>query len=83
MRGYWNTPQDLSKENVLDWFSKQTQTMGFPSLKDALYFQQAAGINFVFLLLQMKKKKKSPNDYICLCHKLLEQFMFMATVEGD
>ncbi|KAL8552601.1 hypothetical protein ACS0TY_001333 [Phlomoides rotata] len=42
VRGYWNTPKDLSKEKVLDWFSKQTQTMGFSNLKDALYFQQAA-----------------------------------------
>ncbi|KAK6155769.1 hypothetical protein DH2020_010017 [Rehmannia glutinosa] len=41
-RGYWNTPKDLSKENVSDWFRKQTQRIGFSNLKDTMYFQQAA-----------------------------------------
>ncbi|KAI3458195.1 hypothetical protein Pfo_014858 [Paulownia fortunei] len=42
VRGYWNTPKDLSKENVPDWFRKQTQRIGFSNLKGTMYFQQAA-----------------------------------------
>ncbi|KAL7146385.1 hypothetical protein ABFS83_06G037300 [Erythranthe nasuta] len=42
VRGYWNTPKALSKEDIPDWFTKQSQTVGFSSLKDTMYFQQAA-----------------------------------------
>ncbi|GER34970.1 hypothetical protein STAS_11225, partial [Striga asiatica] len=42
VRGYWNTPKDLSKENVLNWFEKKIQEIGFSNLKDTVYFQQAA-----------------------------------------
>ncbi|KAL0299483.1 UNVERIFIED_CONTAM: protein COFACTOR ASSEMBLY OF COMPLEX C SUBUNIT B CCB2, chloroplastic [Sesamum radiatum] len=42
VRGYWNTPKDLSKENTPDWFRKQIKKIGFSNLKDTMYFQQAA-----------------------------------------
>ncbi|KAL0371660.1 UNVERIFIED_CONTAM: protein COFACTOR ASSEMBLY OF COMPLEX C SUBUNIT B CCB2, chloroplastic [Sesamum calycinum] len=42
VRGYWNTPKDLSKENTPDWFGKQIKKIGFSNLKDTMYFQQAA-----------------------------------------
>ncbi|CAA0809485.1 Protein of unknown function (DUF2930 [Striga hermonthica] len=42
VRGYWNTPKDLSKQNVLNWFVKKTQEIGFSNLKDTMYFRPAA-----------------------------------------
>lgn len=77
MRGYWNAPKDLSKENVVNWFSKQTQRMGFSNLKDALYFQQDAGINLVFLLVQIKNVLMIA--FVCATNCII----FMETVEKD
>lgn len=42
VRGYWNTPKDLSKESIPDWFQKQTQRAGFSKLKDAKYLRPFA-----------------------------------------
>ncbi|KAL0400793.1 UNVERIFIED_CONTAM: protein COFACTOR ASSEMBLY OF COMPLEX C SUBUNIT B CCB2, chloroplastic [Sesamum latifolium] len=42
VRGYWNTPKDLSKENTPDWFRERIKKIGFSNLKDTMYFQQAA-----------------------------------------
>lgn len=41
VRGYWNTPRDVSKVDALGWFQKQIQRMGFSDLKDTLYFPQS------------------------------------------
>ncbi|XP_075494223.1 protein COFACTOR ASSEMBLY OF COMPLEX C SUBUNIT B CCB2, chloroplastic [Primulina tabacum] len=41
VRGYWNVPKDVSKENAFSWFEKQTEKIGFSNLKSPLYFQQA------------------------------------------
>lgn len=38
VRGYWNTPEDVSKGDALDWFQKQIQRIGLSDLKDTLYF---------------------------------------------
>ncbi|KAM7504714.1 hypothetical protein LguiB_003618 [Lonicera macranthoides] len=40
IRGYWNTPEDVSKVHALDWFKKQIQSIGISNLKDVLYFPQ-------------------------------------------
>ncbi|KAK3008626.1 hypothetical protein RJ639_013813 [Escallonia herrerae] len=40
VRGYWNTPEDLSKIQALDWFEKQSQQIGLSNLKYTLYFPQ-------------------------------------------
>ncbi|KAL9163393.1 hypothetical protein ABFS82_06G037500 [Erythranthe guttata] len=42
VRGYWNTPKALSKEDIPDWFTKQSQMVGFSNLTDTMYLQQAA-----------------------------------------
>ncbi|XP_059629334.1 protein COFACTOR ASSEMBLY OF COMPLEX C SUBUNIT B CCB2, chloroplastic [Cornus florida] len=42
VRGYWNTPVDLSKDHVLDWFEKQIERIGLSDLEDTLYFPQRA-----------------------------------------
>ncbi|KAI8559369.1 hypothetical protein RHMOL_Rhmol04G0168000 [Rhododendron molle] len=42
VRGYWNTPRDVSKVDALGWFQKQIQHIGFSDLKDTLYFPQCA-----------------------------------------
>ncbi|THG11033.1 hypothetical protein TEA_023364 [Camellia sinensis var. sinensis] len=42
VRGYWNTPEDVSKGDALDWFQKQIQRIGLSDLKDTLYFPQSA-----------------------------------------
>ncbi|XP_019200259.1 PREDICTED: protein COFACTOR ASSEMBLY OF COMPLEX C SUBUNIT B CCB2, chloroplastic-like [Ipomoea nil] len=41
VRGYWTTPQDVSKADVCNWFEKQIQQLGLLNLKDTLYFPQA------------------------------------------
>ncbi|XP_027358494.1 protein COFACTOR ASSEMBLY OF COMPLEX C SUBUNIT B CCB2, chloroplastic isoform X2 [Abrus precatorius] len=42
-RGYWNTPNDSSKEILLGWFKKKIENAGLYDLKDTLYFPQDAG----------------------------------------
>ncbi|KAK9293339.1 hypothetical protein L1049_021331 [Liquidambar formosana] len=41
-RGYWNTPDNVSKVRMLDWFEKQIEQIGLSDLKDTLYFPQSA-----------------------------------------
>lgn len=41
VRGYWITPEDLSKDEALDWFKMQVQLVGLSNIKDALYFPQS------------------------------------------
>ncbi|ONK56522.1 uncharacterized protein A4U43_C10F9670 [Asparagus officinalis] len=40
LRGYWNTPENLSKDQIVEWFKSQIQQLGFLDLKEALYFPQ-------------------------------------------
>lgn len=42
-RGYWNIPDDTSKEILPSWFKKKIENTGLFDLKDALYFSQDAG----------------------------------------
>ncbi|KAK1392541.1 protein COFACTOR ASSEMBLY OF COMPLEX C SUBUNIT B CCB2, chloroplastic [Heracleum sosnowskyi] len=41
VRGYWNTPENISKSNALGWFEKQIEQIGLSNLKDTLYFPQS------------------------------------------
>ncbi|KAK6936414.1 Cofactor assembly of complex C subunit B, CCB2/CCB4 [Dillenia turbinata] len=41
VRGYWDTPEDASKAQVLDWFKRQIVQIGLSGLKEALYFPQS------------------------------------------
>ncbi|XP_031095300.1 uncharacterized protein LOC115999599 [Ipomoea triloba] len=50
VRGYWTTPQDVSKADVCDWFEKQIQKLGLFNLEDTLYFPQATDSQFKELL---------------------------------
>ncbi|CAA2981562.1 protein COFACTOR ASSEMBLY OF COMPLEX C SUBUNIT B CCB2, chloroplastic isoform X2 [Olea europaea var. sylvestris] len=50
VRGYWNTPRDVSKENALDWFRRQTQRFGFSNLKDTIYLPQVADSELLGML---------------------------------
>lgn len=45
IRGYWNTPPDVSKTKTsqLDWFAGQIRKIGISDLKDTLYFPQISG----------------------------------------
>ncbi|XP_065870284.1 protein COFACTOR ASSEMBLY OF COMPLEX C SUBUNIT B CCB2, chloroplastic isoform X2 [Euphorbia lathyris] len=40
VRGYWNTPENLSKAQVIDWFKREIENIGLTDLKDTLYFPQ-------------------------------------------
>ncbi|KAF5731130.1 hypothetical protein HS088_TW19G00735 [Tripterygium wilfordii] len=40
VRGYWNTPNDISKGQILDWFQQQIEKMGLSDITDTLYFPQ-------------------------------------------
>ncbi|KAF8008596.1 hypothetical protein BT93_K2306 [Corymbia citriodora subsp. variegata] len=50
IRGYWRTPDDVSKAHVLDWFAEQIQKIGLSDLKDTLYFTQSPDFGFWELL---------------------------------
>ncbi|CAK7337201.1 unnamed protein product [Dovyalis caffra] len=40
VRGYWKTPDTMSKDQVLDWFKGQIENIGLSEVKDSLYFPQ-------------------------------------------
>ncbi|XP_021691371.2 protein COFACTOR ASSEMBLY OF COMPLEX C SUBUNIT B CCB2, chloroplastic isoform X1 [Hevea brasiliensis] len=40
VRGYWSTPDNLSKTQLLDWFKRQIENIGLFDLKETLYFPQ-------------------------------------------
>ncbi|KGN57346.1 protein COFACTOR ASSEMBLY OF COMPLEX C SUBUNIT B CCB2, chloroplastic isoform X2 [Cucumis sativus] len=40
VRGYWNSPNDISSADLLAWFEEQLQSIGLSALKDAVYFPQ-------------------------------------------
>ncbi|XP_015581756.1 protein COFACTOR ASSEMBLY OF COMPLEX C SUBUNIT B CCB2, chloroplastic isoform X2 [Ricinus communis] len=42
VRGYWNTPDNISKAQVIDWFKGRIEDIGLFDLKDTLYFPQTA-----------------------------------------
>ncbi|XVF12439.1 hypothetical protein REPUB_Repub08aG0118600 [Reevesia pubescens] len=42
VRGYWNFPDGVSKDNVLDWFKSNIEETGLSHLTDTLYFPQTA-----------------------------------------
>ncbi|KAK2653774.1 hypothetical protein Ddye_013630 [Dipteronia dyeriana] len=42
IRGYWNSPNGVSKTEVLEWFEKQIEKIGISDLNDSLYFPQIA-----------------------------------------
>lgn len=46
-RGYWNIPDDTSKEILSDWFKKKIEKAGLYDLKDTLYFPQDSGIQIL------------------------------------
>lgn len=48
VRGYWNTPGDVSKARVLEWVEREIEKIGLSDLKDTLYFPQRAGIGYIF-----------------------------------
>lgn len=41
VRGYWSTPENISKSNALGWFEKQIEQIGLSNLEDTLYFPQS------------------------------------------
>ncbi|KHN31534.1 hypothetical protein glysoja_029669 [Glycine soja] len=45
-RGYWNIPDDTSKEILPGWFKKKIENAGLYDLKDTLYFPQDADSEF-------------------------------------
>ncbi|XP_015878079.3 protein COFACTOR ASSEMBLY OF COMPLEX C SUBUNIT B CCB2, chloroplastic [Ziziphus jujuba] len=40
VRGYWNTPDGVSKTNLLVWFERQIEKIGLSDMKSTLYFPQ-------------------------------------------
>ncbi|KAB5525434.1 hypothetical protein DKX38_023183 [Salix brachista] len=38
VRGYWKTPDNMSKDEVLDWFKEQFENIGLSDVKETLYF---------------------------------------------
>ncbi|MBA0829500.1 hypothetical protein Goarm_014105 [Gossypium armourianum] len=52
IRGYWNLPDGVSKDNVLDWFKSNIEETGLCDLTDTLYFPQTADAEFWNILPQ-------------------------------
>ncbi|KAK9028247.1 hypothetical protein V6N11_068055 [Hibiscus sabdariffa] len=52
IRGYWNLPDGVSKDDALDWFKNNIEETGLSDLKDALYFPQNADAEFWSILPQ-------------------------------
>uniref|UniRef100_A0A9I9CQA5 Protein COFACTOR ASSEMBLY OF COMPLEX C SUBUNIT B CCB2, chloroplastic n=1 Tax=Cucumis melo TaxID=3656 RepID=A0A9I9CQA5_CUCME len=48
VRGYWNSPNDISSADLLAWFEEQLQSIGLSALKDAVYFPQISEVYFLF-----------------------------------
>ncbi|KAK9724559.1 hypothetical protein RND81_05G082400 [Saponaria officinalis] len=44
IRGYWNFPENLSKDEILCWFMDQIKKYGLSDVKDALYFPQSTDV---------------------------------------
>ncbi|KAJ6876429.1 hypothetical protein NC652_035719 [Populus alba x Populus x berolinensis] len=43
VRGYWKTPDKMSKDEVLDWFKERIENIGLSDVKGTLYFPQTTG----------------------------------------
>ncbi|GMI75509.1 COFACTOR ASSEMBLY OF COMPLEX C, HIGH CHLOROPHYLL FLUORESCENCE 208 [Hibiscus trionum] len=52
IRGYWNLPDGVSKDNALDWFKSNIEETGLSDLTDTLYFSQGADAEFRNILPQ-------------------------------
>ncbi|KAE8681482.1 hypothetical protein F3Y22_tig00111330pilonHSYRG01050 [Hibiscus syriacus] len=52
IRGYWNLPDGVSKDNVLDWVKSNIEETGLSELTDTLYFPQSADAEFQNILPQ-------------------------------
>ncbi|KAJ7975665.1 protein COFACTOR ASSEMBLY OF COMPLEX C SUBUNIT B CCB2, chloroplastic [Quillaja saponaria] len=50
VRGYWNIPNDSSKDSLLGWFEKKVENIGLSDLKDTLYFPQDADTGLLEML---------------------------------
>ncbi|KAJ4836358.1 hypothetical protein Tsubulata_025914 [Turnera subulata] len=82
VRGYWNTPDDLSKEQLLNWFQKQVEKLGLTDLKDTLYFPQASESGLWEMLpkgtcsllvepvLQAKEEKQTIEGFVLLASSM-------------
>lgn len=44
VRGYWNCPGQMSKDQLHDWFKRKVDEIGLADVKETLYFPQYAGI---------------------------------------
>ncbi|EOY23095.1 Uncharacterized protein TCM_015095 isoform 2 [Theobroma cacao] len=52
VRGYWNVPDVVPKDNVLDWFKSNIEETGLSDLTDTLYFPQTGDAEFWKMLPQ-------------------------------
>lgn len=52
VRGFWNVPDGVSKDNVLDWFQSNIEETGLSDLTDSLYFPQTGDAEFWKILPQ-------------------------------
>ncbi|KAE8678303.1 putative 4-hydroxy-tetrahydrodipicolinate reductase 3 [Hibiscus syriacus] len=52
IRGYWNLPDGVSKDNVLDWVKSNIEETGLSELTDTLYFPQSSDAEFQNILPQ-------------------------------
>ncbi|XP_021730143.1 protein COFACTOR ASSEMBLY OF COMPLEX C SUBUNIT B CCB2, chloroplastic-like [Chenopodium quinoa] len=43
VRGYWNLPENLSKDGIVNWFVEKIKKYGLSDVKETLYFPQSTG----------------------------------------
>ncbi|OMO86009.1 hypothetical protein CCACVL1_09872 [Corchorus capsularis] len=52
VRGYWDVPDVVSKDDLLDWFKSKVEETGLSDLTDTLYFPQVGDAEFWRMLPQ-------------------------------
>ncbi|OMO97912.1 hypothetical protein COLO4_14265 [Corchorus olitorius] len=52
VRGYWDVPDGVSKDDLLDWFKIKIEETGLSDLTDTLYFPQVGDAEFWRMLPQ-------------------------------
>ncbi|KAL6954584.1 Protein COFACTOR ASSEMBLY OF COMPLEX C SUBUNIT B ccb2, chloroplastic [Sarracenia purpurea var. burkii] len=87
VRGYWNTPKDISKVDALDWFQKQIQRIGLSDLEDTLYFPHSSDSELWEMLpkgtrsLLVQPVKQTPKSSVNRAEKT-EGFVLLASSIG-
>lgn len=69
IRGYWNTPEDVSRVAMIELFKSQIQQSGLLDLKDALYFPKFTG-KWIFFEVSVSRKGQYDVEGVLTSHRI-------------